>query len=85
MIISLEWVQKLFSGLLDWDSFSKTFHGWHATFSVYRRVVTSIVAVRINSCFYYLLWVEVHPLRGNCSMRKHEIVFFHVIYSHFPE
>jgi hypothetical protein len=38
IVISLEWVQQLFFGLLGHDSFFKTFHGWHANFSVYRQV-----------------------------------------------
>jgi hypothetical protein len=56
-----------FCGLLDCYSFFKTFQGWHATFSVYRRVITSTVALLINFCLHYLLWVELLPLRAFVS------------------
>jgi hypothetical protein len=54
-------------GLLDYDSFFKTFLGLHATFSVYRRVVTLTVAVLINPCLHYMLWLEFPPLMGFAS------------------
>jgi hypothetical protein len=62
-IISLELVQELIFGLLDYKSFLIDVMGSMLP-SQFRHVVTSTVPVLINSCLHYLLCVEVPPFKG---------------------